>query len=187
MGGWGYLFGDAGGAWGIVRRAIQAAIEATEHRGHPTRLVPELLAHFGVTSFRELVQRVYDGQVMRRDVARSVRIVLQSAEQGDPVALRIADESARELVGYVRSAIVRLELGRSIQVGYSGGVLTRSPLLLSLIEDHLKYEEIQVSRWIKGSPLAGSALLALEMANHAISDETREAIAKLTVSLKGAQ
>jgi glucosamine kinase len=57
-GGWGMLVGDEGSGYTIARAALRAALQAADGRGEPTRLLPELLDHLGLSEPRELVEWV---------------------------------------------------------------------------------------------------------------------------------
>lgn len=180
VGGWGYLFGDVGGGWGIAQRAVMAAIAASEKRGPDSALPERLLQLFSMTSLRELAWALYEGRLMRREFGQATPLVLALAEEGDPGARGAIETAAEEYTGYIRSLCRQLKLASPIQVGYTGGVLTRSPFLVNLIDSQLQAYGARVDRWHPGSALAGSALLALEAAGTAVTDDTIEHIHSLT-------
>lgn len=171
IGGWGYLFGDVGGGWGIAQRAIMAAIAASEKRGPDSVLPERLLQLFSMESLRELAWALYEGRLMRREYGRATPLVLALAGEGDLGAQGVIETAAEEYTGYIRSLCTQLGLASPIQVGYTGGVLTGSPFLLNLIDSQLRAHGVTVERWHSGSALAGSALLALEAAGSVITDK----------------
>ena len=180
VGGWGYLFGDAGGGWGISQQALIAAIAASEKRG-PDSLLPErLLTLFNMPSLRDLAWAVYEGRLMRRDIARATPLVFELAEAGDAGALSVIHEAAAEHTGLIDSLVTQLDLVLPIPIGYTGGVLAKNPFLIGLIRSQLTERGITVDSWRPGSALAGSALLALEAAGVSVTDSVMARIQRLT-------
>jgi len=68
-GGWGYLFGDEGGAFSIVRQALRAALRHEEGWGAPTELRPALLEATGAASANDLLHRLYTAEFTRQRIA----------------------------------------------------------------------------------------------------------------------
>ena len=58
-GGWGYVFGDEGGAFGIVRKALRAALRQEEGWGPETALTSLLLKECEAENVNELMHRLY--------------------------------------------------------------------------------------------------------------------------------
>src|SRR3954447_10009975 len=94
-GGWGYIFGDEGGAFDLVRRALRAALAFEEGWGVRTTLHQELLQAFGVGSANELLHRFYT-DVPRPVVASYAPLVGRAAKGGDAVARDILAGAAGE-------------------------------------------------------------------------------------------
>ena len=184
VGGWGYLFGDVGGGWGLARAAIMAAIAAWEGRGPETELAARLLEHFAVDSFRTLVGKVYSGELSRSQLGRAAPLVIELAEGGDAVATAIVDDAAAEYAGYIRAGATRLGLGRAVHVGYAGGVLSRAPVLRAAVDRCVQRHGITVTRWVPGSSLTGAARCALEAAGLAMTDHVLTAVLDATAGLK---
>ncbi len=68
LGGWGYLFGDEGSAFNIVRESLAEMMRASDY-GHVERGSQEACDFFGVGSLRELARAVYAGEVARDTLA----------------------------------------------------------------------------------------------------------------------
>ncbi len=144
-GGWGYLFGDEGGAFWIARQALRAALRWEEGWGVPTAL-RGILLNFMISqdvpmrSINDLLHRCYTAEFPRPRVARLSILVNQAAESGDPVALEILDAAARELA--LLAVAVRGQLfgtGEAMLAAYSGGVF-HSRILLARFRDWMASE-----------------------------------------------
>ena len=129
-GGWGYLFGDEGGGFWIVRQALRAALRWEEGWGVPTSLRARLLDATGVRNINHLLHRCYTPEFPRPRVASLSTLVNHAAESGDPAALEILDSAARELA--LLAVAVRGQLfgaGEPTLVTYAGGVFGSRILL----------------------------------------------------------
>jgi N-acetylglucosamine kinase-like BadF-type ATPase len=122
-GGWGYAFGDEGGAWGIVREALRASLRLHEEWGPPTLLHNLFLDQTGDSDIHVLRRRFYTEEYPRPRVAAFSILVDQAAEQGDAVAAGILQSAAESLLTI--AGVVRRRLFASadpVQVACIGGV-----------------------------------------------------------------
>jgi N-acetylglucosamine kinase-like BadF-type ATPase len=122
-GGWGYVFGDEGGAFDLVRQALRAAMRMEEGWGPPTVLREALLGATASASANRLLHLFYTPEWPRSRVARLAPVVDAAAAEGDAVALRLLDNAAQELA--LLAASVRGQLwqpGETVEVAYIGGV-----------------------------------------------------------------
>lgn len=130
VGGWGYLFGDEGGAFDLVRQALRASLREEEGWGPPTSLLPRLLEAAGESSANALMHRFYTTDFPRPRIASLARLVDEAAIEGDPVARKILENAARdlaEITAAVRGQIFQPE--EAPIVAYIGGAF-RSTILL---------------------------------------------------------
>jgi N-acetylglucosamine kinase len=128
-GGWGYVFGDEGGAFDIVRQAARALLRAEEGWGPPTRLRDALLEATGSASANEMLHRFYGDEWPRSRAAALAPLVDRVAADGDAVALRIIDGAAMQLAmlaGAVRGQL--WQPGEVVDVAYVGAVFRSDPL-----------------------------------------------------------
>ena len=122
-GGWGYLFGDEGGAFWIVREAVRAALGWEEGWGSPTALRAILLDATGARNMNDLMHRCYTPEFPRPRIASLALQVNYAAEAGDPVARQILRDAARELAVLARAIQNQLFNGsESVPCAYVGGV-----------------------------------------------------------------
>ncbi len=99
-GGWGYLYGDEGGAFDVARNALRAALRDEEGWGSATLLRPALLEATGAADVNDLLHRFYTDEFPRQRVAGLAPLVNDIAASGDPVAREVLFAAGRSLAGY---------------------------------------------------------------------------------------
>ena len=133
-GGWGYIFGDEGGAFDLVRQALRAILRNEEGWGPPTALREALLEATGARDGNQLMHRLYTDAFPRDRVAGWAKLIDQAARAGDAVASDILAFAAQQLAT-LTAAVRRQLFGSStawpgqVNVCYSGGVFGSDPLL----------------------------------------------------------
>ena len=159
-GGWGYIYGDEGGAFDLTRRALRAALAYEEGWGPATDLRPALLQAAGAETANQLLHRCYTG-IERSTVAAYAPLVSEAALHGDTIARSILNDAAAGLTRYVQGAYRRLfRSGEETSVYYIGGVF-RSELLLADFKEQVTTAigcQVNAPRF---SPAAGALLEAL--------------------------
>jgi N-acetylglucosamine kinase-like BadF-type ATPase len=165
-GGWGYIFGDEGGAFDLSRRALRATLQYEEGWGPETVLRQLLLEATGAATGDELLHRFY-GSFDRSYIASLAVLVTQAAEHGDAVAIDLFQQAAEKLAWFVEGAYRRLFYdGEVVPIAYVGGVFQsftlREKLAISIEESiACKLAPPQLS------PAAGALLEALRLdGNH---------------------
>jgi N-acetylglucosamine kinase-like BadF-type ATPase len=165
VGGWGYIFGDEGGGFDIVRQAVRAALRFEEGWGPRTALSPALLQASGATNANDMLHAFYTDAWPRPRVAKLASLVDQVATQGDPTATDILRNAAQQLASLTAS--VRQQLwkpGEAVRVAYIGGTF-RSRILL---ERYRMLVELEDGNQL-GPPVYGPAAGALLEAYRAVS------------------
>jgi N-acetylglucosamine kinase-like BadF-type ATPase len=171
-GGWGYIYGDQGGAFDIVRQALGAALRFEEGWGTATALRASLLDATGARNANELLHRLYTTEFSRSRIAEFAKLVDAAAEAGDAAAVKIIEDAAEQLS--MLAAAVRAQLfepEHPARVAYLGGVF-RSRLLLESFRELVEGDTPnQVVPAVYG-PAAGALLEAYRAAgvSRALSD-----------------
>ncbi|MFY9343176.1 MAG: BadF/BadG/BcrA/BcrD ATPase family protein, partial [Planctomycetota bacterium] len=128
VGGRGYLLGDQGSGYDLVRRAAAAALLAVDGLGPPTAMTALLTVAFGAPSPQRLgavLQQMLPGQVAAR-----LGVVLGAAEGGDAVANDVIEAGIEGLAMLANAAVRSAGLDwRGLAVAFGGGVLLQAPAI----------------------------------------------------------
>lgn len=129
-GGWGPLAGDEGGGVGIARDALHAVAKASDGRGMPTELSKRASEYFRAAGPENLIVAIYSPQVDNVRIAGFAREVVETAAQGDKIAVGIVEEAGRELGIAATAVIKKLKLERKkIPIGCVGSIFKAGAIL----------------------------------------------------------
>jgi N-acetylglucosamine kinase-like BadF-type ATPase len=129
-GGWGPLAGDEGGGVGIAQQALHTIAKASDGRGVPTKLSRRAAEYFRASGPENLIVAIYSPQVDNTRIAGFARHVVETAQDGDPIAVRILDDAGYELGLAACAVIGKLKLdGSKVPIGCVGSVFKAGELL----------------------------------------------------------
>ena len=164
-GGWGYVFGDEGGAFDLVRQALRAALRHEEGWGPATAMRTALLEATGAHDANDLLHRFYASEYPRARVASFARLVDDAARAGDVVARDIVNWGAQALA--TLTGAVRRQLfpaGARARVSYAGGTF-QSAMLLERYRMLVELEEGNCVAAPEYGSAAGALIEAYRAAN----------------------
>jgi N-acetylglucosamine kinase-like BadF-type ATPase len=163
-GGWGYIYGDEGGAFDIARQAVRATLREHEGWGAHTALTPALLESTGCSDPNEMLHRLYTPEWPRARVATLARVVNRIAESGDRVAIDVMNSAGQHLA--LLAAAVRRQLFREDEgsrLSWIGGVF-ESSALLGRFRSLIELEGTVTMSAPEHAPSAGALMLAYRAA-----------------------
>jgi N-acetylglucosamine kinase-like BadF-type ATPase len=163
-GGWGYIFGDEGGGFDIVRQALRAMLREHEGWGPRTALTPALLESTETADANQTLHRLYTPEWPRSRAATLAQTVSRIAEEGDPLAMQILHGAAHSLA--ILAASVRRQLwseSAAYRVAWIGGVFG-SPIVLARFRSLVGLEGNVTLAPPVHSPALGALLLACRSA-----------------------
>jgi N-acetylglucosamine kinase-like BadF-type ATPase len=159
-GGWGYIFGDEGSGFDIVRQALRAILRQHEGWGPRTALTPALLETTETTDANAALHRFYTPEWPRSRVAALARVVGDIAEEGDPVAVEILHGAAHSLAMLAASVRRQLWSDNSVsKVAWVGGVFN-SAIVLERFRTLTELEGTVSAAAPCHAPATGALLLA---------------------------
>jgi len=163
-GGWGYLLGDEGSGYAIALEGLRAVVRAADGRGAETVLRDVFLKLLDARCPADLVEKVYDPQLTRRQLADLSRVVFDAAPI-DETARGIVRTAAAALAGLVATLAARLELpNQAFDLVCAGGVIVHQPLLQAELDDHLRMNGIVPGRChYVVEPVSGAVALARQL------------------------
>jgi N-acetylglucosamine kinase-like BadF-type ATPase len=155
-GGWGWLVGDEGSAWGIVREAIRLLTRASDRGTTDQVLLAELLDESTCETLRDLV-----ATAERRPAAewaRWVPAVFRAASAGAPLALEAVFHGAQALSTLVTTLLKRGAMADAVVA--AGGVIINQPGFAKKVEQFLAADNGLPLVLYSGAPVKGAVKLA---------------------------
>jgi N-acetylglucosamine kinase-like BadF-type ATPase len=178
-GGWGEVFGDEGSAYWIAVQGLNVFTRMSDGRLPKGPLHAAFRASFGLSADLDLCAKVLNEHT-RGSIAAMSELVTRAARDGDPSAVRIFDDAARELAAVVEAVRQALEFapGEGVPVSYSGGVFNAGSLILGPFERHLARQSgsYRLQAPIV-TPSGGAAIYAAKLAAQPLSVAAIERLA----------
>jgi len=129
-GGWGPLAGDEGGGRGIAGEALHRVAKASDGRGELTKLSDRAAEYFRASNVENLIGAIYAPQMDNSRIAGFARLVVETAHDGDKIAVEILTDAGIELGTSAVAVIKKLGLeNESFPIGCVGSVFKAGELL----------------------------------------------------------
>lgn len=170
-GGWGYLFGDQGGAFGIVRSALQLALEAEEGRRSPmkspTKLVDLFCEATGADSVNEAMHCFYGPDWPRNRIAGLASAVDATHKAGDDAATGVLWRAGAFLGDLALDLDVAMYLSTMPRITHYYGGVFHSDEVVRSFTDRCR-EKGRIVAPLKHDGASGALLLAYRLAGVSI-------------------
>lgn len=161
---WGPI-GDEGSAYDMARRGVNAAFWAWDGRGKKTVMVDKLLKIFRKKDFRDVCTPLYTSPNLRKDFSSLAKLVAQSAEEGDKVALQVMRECACQIAFFLATCANNLKMGKTgYKVAATGGLVAdpKSRYFKMISQELRKIHPKAKLVPPRFEPVVGAALIALD-------------------------
>ena len=172
VGGWGYVFGDEGSAFDIVRRALRAALGAEEGWAEPTELKGLLLEATESKTANEALHRFYAPDWPRDRIAAIAPRVDRLAERGDTGAKDVLAECGRALGSMALRVAGALPNGADGLTVYPCGGVFDSKFIHDAFVGALENSKLLVKR-PQYDAATGALLIAYRLAGVRVSIQRR--------------
>lgn len=172
--GWGPHFSDEGSGSYLGWAALQATMRAYDGRGPDTALAASVLRHVAVQDASELPRAVYEGEFSRTQIAALAPLLIDAAQEGDPVARDILERAIAELTASVAAVVEKLCLYPDTYPLVLAGGLFEHGLFHRLLTEQVGHELPHLKPVKPEHPPAyGAALLALAAGGRAGKETQR--------------
>lgn len=168
--GWGYLFGDEAGAFGIAVSAIKGELRKADEGYPPSALTEQIVAHFGVRELWEIVKGFYAGDFDRAKIGGLTPVLAAAARNGSGDLMEIFRDAATVLADQIDMVARRLDWkGSSILWSPIGGVFRSGDLFTEPLVGRLKSISTFDFTMVPPEypPVVGAALLAFQKSGRA--------------------
>lgn len=163
-GGWGPIAGDEGGGRGIAEQALHSIAKASDGRGPRTKLSERAAEYFRASNPENLIVAIYAPQMDNSRIAGFARCVVETAREGDKVALQIIKDAGRELGTAAVAVLKRLDLDDDkVPIGCVGSIFQAGELLTEPMSHVIRAEAPEAFlAQPKMPPAHAASLMAME-------------------------
>jgi len=163
-GGWGHLLGDEGSGYSIGLKTLQAAMQS--HDGVlPRTLLTELIVdRYRLAGIEQLKTYIYQPTILKQHIAEFASLCIQAGDQGDPVARRVLESSARELAVLTLTLRAKHPWLTGSAIALSGSMFKHSAAYRLSFERRIRQEADGASFLLANRTAAeGAARLAMHL------------------------
>ncbi|KAB2842707.1 MAG: hypothetical protein F9K45_06760 [Melioribacteraceae bacterium] len=162
VGGCGRIIGDEGGGYNMGRKGLIAAAKYFDGRGEKTELTEIIFDEFKIQNQQQLINEVYRNNF---DISSFARFVINSAENGDEVCIKIVDEEIEELILHLHAMNNILKVD-PFNVALIGSILANENFYSKLFKEK-SVNALANLNFVKAEypPEIGAAILAKKLLN----------------------
>ncbi len=120
VGGFGRFLGDEGSGYAIGKKGLTAVSKNYDGRGRDTLITSLVKEKFTIDSSEKLITEIYKNNF---DIASAAPIVIEAAEKGDYIALKIIDEETDELILHIEAMAKKIN-EPVLKVSFIGGIIS---------------------------------------------------------------
>ena len=177
IGGHGPLLSDGGSGYRIALQALRAITAAHDGIGFKTSLQDVILEYLKLKSIEELVSWIYTPTATRERIASIASIVIQAADNEDPIADAILNDEADSLAIGVETLHKKLGLSSGVDVVLSGGLFSGASCYNRILKQKIRYLLPGVNVIPpKLDPVLGAGLYAMNQMGVAIDNDVIDTI-----------
>lgn len=157
VGGFGRFLGDEGSGYVIGKKGLVAVSQEFDGRGTPTLLTKLVKERLSITTPESLIIEIYTNKF---DIASAAPLVIEAAEQNDPLALQIVEEETDNLVQHI-AAMKKKITSSPLKVAFIGGIITNTNIFSDKFREKIaaRMSDVEVKE-SEYSPAYGAALMA---------------------------
>lgn len=171
-GGWHHAIGsDEGSGYWISFQLLKEFTRQSDGRDEKTPLYDAVMQALDITTPGDVITRVVDEWGMDRTrVASLSRMISDLYDRGDPHAVQILAEAARELSEIAEALYRQLGFTGQIPVSYTGGVFSLGERLLAPLRRQLAEKNMTLQAPLL-PPDQGSLILAFQLSGTPVPDK----------------
>ena len=138
-GGWGSIIGDDGSGYWIGREAIRSVLQEADQGNAPGRLAEAILQSCAAETMRELITKVTDTSNQAERVASFTPIVLDEAEHGDELAMRVLELATNHIASLIDVSLKRSSIAANdTAIACAGSLITRESVFSKLVAERIQ-------------------------------------------------
>lgn len=162
VGGCGRIIGDEGGGYNLGRKGLIAVAKSFDGRGVKTELTKIIFDELKIENQQQLINEVYRNNF---DIASLARFVINAAENGDEVCIKIVDEEIEELILHLHAMNNLLKVD-PFNVALIGSIIANDNFYSKLFKEKA-VNALANLKFVKAEypPEIGAAILAKKILN----------------------
>ena len=135
VGGFGRIIGDEGSGYSIGRKALQRIAKFYDGTGKRSDIVSLIGEKYKINSSVQLIKNIYTENF---DIASVAELVLDSAQKGDKIAVKILEEESDELVHQLSAMMKKMNVDK-LNVSFAGSLLLNNNVYSDMLVEKIKF------------------------------------------------